>query len=152
MGSFSKYAFCAVLPLTLALAAATCIAQPTEDSRLGGVAQADTPTGSTTSSTTTSAPLCSSDGGALAAYYNAVQGSPYWGSSSATGWGSLGPSYTSWGGWGPSYGAWGGWGGSLTPAYEGLGFGGYYYGSPYGYGYGSPYYGGAVLTEPTGCQ
>jgi hypothetical protein len=137
MASFSKNASCAMLPLSLALAGATCIAQPTEDAQLGTIAQAVTT-------------LCAVDGGDggdagyLTPYLDALEGSPYLEPSytaSYTGWG-LEPGYTDWGGWGPSYaGSYTAWGG-LSPGYLGLGVGGYYYGSEFA----SPYYYGGVLT------
>jgi hypothetical protein len=154
MASFSKIASCAVLPLTLALAAATCVAQSTEDPGLGTVAQADTPTGTPTSSP----PQCNVDGG-VNAYLSALDGyltsgrPPGW-AGAWGGWGGWGPGYgSSWGGgYGPSYAGpsyaslgWGGYGYyGYSPGYAGLGSGGYYQ-TPYG---GLPYPYGAAPPIP----
>ncbi len=157
MGSFSKNASRAVLPLALALGGVTCIAQSTEDSRLGAVAQPDTPKG--TISTTTTVPQCNPDGGAgdggpnayLEAYLNALEGAPapYWGSDLWGGYGGYGyePSYTGWYG-GVGYGGVGYGGvGYDGLGYDGLGYGVGYYGGPYGWRYG-----GSLPPEPVPCQ
>jgi hypothetical protein len=128
MASFSHHVPRAVLPLSLALTVVACVVESSEEARLGAVAQADTPTTTTTSS----GPQCNTDAGPN----DTIPGWPgYLGYGAYPGAWALG--YL--GGYGE--GALGAWGLGY-PAGYGLGYSTGYL----GYGYPTGYFGGFGYT------